>query len=82
MAVHSSPRELNTAFVVDADGNVVSMRYEPVVDDLDICFDYSITIMLYALHETASHFGLELVEIENLQQVNQRLAGPAAQQTV
>lgn len=79
MAVHGSPRELNTAFVVDADGNVVSMRYEPVVDDLDMCFDYGISMMLYTLHETASHFALELVgEIEKLQHVNQQLAGPTA----
>ena len=81
MAVHSSPRELNTAFVVDADGNVVSMRYEPVIDDLDICFDYGVTMMLYTLHETASHFDLDLVgDIENLQHINQRLAGPTVQQ--
>lgn len=81
MAVHASPRELNTAFVVNADGNVVSMRYGPVVDDLDMCFDYGITMMLYTLHETASHFGLELIgEIEKLQQVNQQLAGTTAQQ--
>lgn len=77
MAVHASPRELNTAFVVDDDGNVVSMRYEPVVEGLDIYLDYAISVMLYSLHEIASHFGLEVVgDIERLQQVNQQLAGP------
>ena len=81
MAVHASPRELNTAFTVDADGNVASMRYEPMVEDLDLCFDYGITMMLYTLHEVASHFGLKLVgEIEKLQHVNQQLAGATAQQ--
>jgi len=80
MAVHVSPRELNTAFVVDAAGTVVSLRHEPVVDDLDMYLDYAISMMLYTLHEMATHFGLQLVgDIEKLQQANQRLAGPGGQ---
>jgi hypothetical protein len=80
MAVHASPRELNTAFVVDGEGNLVSMRYEPVVDDLDLYLDYAISVMLYSLHEMATHFGLGLVgDIEKVQQINQQLAGPGGQ---
>jgi len=77
MAAHASPRELNTALVTDANGKVVSLSYEPVVDDLDMQLDYGISMMLYTLHETASHFSLDIVaDIEELQKLNQQLAGP------
>lgn len=80
MAAHASPRELNTALDVDASGNVVSLSYEPVVDDLDMHLDYGISVMLYTLHETASHFAVDVVgDIEKLQRLNQELAGPGEQ---
>jgi hypothetical protein len=80
MAVHASPRELNTAFEVDSSGNVVSVNYEPVVEDLDMYIDYGISMMLYTLHETTSHFKIDVIpEIERLQRVNSELAGPPRQ---
>lgn len=80
MAVHASPRELNTVFELDSRGIVVSMKYGPVVEDLDVCLDYSTSMMLYALHEIASHFKLDVIqEIERLQNLNAQFAGPPSQ---
>jgi Family of unknown function (DUF5677) len=77
MAAHASPRELSAALDIDSSGNVVSVSYEPIVDDLDMYLDYGISMMLYILHEVASHFTLDAVsDIEKLQQVNRELAGP------
>ena len=77
MAVHASPRELNSAFTVDGDGTVVSIRYEPTDDDLDMYLDYAVSVMLYILHELASHFVLNFVDrIEALQHANRESSGP------
>lgn len=80
MAVHASPRELNTAFELDSSGNVVALNYGPVVADLDMHLDYAISMMLYAVHEVASHFKIDVIaEIESLQQANNALARPSIQ---
>jgi hypothetical protein len=78
MAAHASPRDLSAALDTDSSGNIVSVTYEPVVEDLDIYLDYGISMMLYIDHEVASHFGLNVIpEIEELQRVNREHAGPS-----
>lgn len=80
MAVHASPRELNGAFELDSSGNVAALNYGPIVEDLDLYLDYAISMMLYALHEVASHFKIDVIaEIESLQRANNALAGPSIQ---
>jgi hypothetical protein len=76
MSVHTSSRGLDSALETDDDGRIVSITYEPIFDGLDMYIDYGISMMLYSLHEIASHFEQPVTEIEALQGRNQELAGP------
>ena len=79
MAAHASPRDLSAALDTDSTGNIVSVGYGPIVDELDIYLDYGISMMLYIDHEVASHFGLNVIaEIEALQKLNREQAGPSS----
>jgi hypothetical protein len=78
MAAHASPRELNTTLEVDTSGRVLALNYGPVVDELDMHLDYGVSMMLYSLHEIASHFKIDVIaDIEELQRLNAELAGPS-----
>ncbi len=76
MSVHTSSRGLDSALETDDDGAITAVTYEPIFDGLDMYLDYGISMMLYSLHEIASHFERPVDEIEALQARNQELAGP------
>lgn len=78
MEVHTSPRALEDAFVVE-NGKIVSLKYEPETEDLDMYLHYAISAMLYSLHEYSQHFKLPLDAIEALQQANNQAGEEAAQ---
>lgn len=76
MSVHTSPRGLDSALETDDNGVIVAVTYEPKFDALDMYIDFGISMMLYTLHEIASHFERPVNEIEALQKTNQEIAGP------
>lgn len=79
MAVHSSSRSLDKALQKDRDGKLTHVEYGPELDGFAMHFDYAISMMLYVLHEVATHFQKDVAEIEALQKVNAELAGIAQQ---
>lgn len=78
MEVHTSPRSLEDAFVVE-ESKIVSLRYEPETEGLDMYLHYAISAMLYALHEYSQHFKLSVDAIEALQKTNNEV-GEASQE--
>lgn len=76
MSVHTSSRGLDSALETDDNGKITAVTYEPIFDGLDMYLDYGISMMLYSLHDIASHFEQPVEEIEALQARNQDLAGP------
>lgn len=76
MSVHTSSRGLDSALETDDDGTITAVAYEPIFSGLDMYLDYGISMMLYSLHEIASHFEQPVDQIEALQARNQELAGP------
>ncbi len=78
MAVHSSTRSLDKALKADSTGKVIAIEYGPATEGFDLHFDYAVSMTLYVLHEVASHFGLDVTEIEALQRRNDELAGKGA----
>lgn len=79
MAVHSSSRSLDKALQKDRDGKLSHVEYGPEIDGFDMHFDYAISMMLYVLHEVATHFRNDVAEIEALQKTNAEFAGKAHQ---
>lgn len=76
MEVHTSPRALEDALVVE-DGKIVSLKYEPETEGLDMYLHYAISAMLHSLHECAQHFTLPVASIEALQKINNEVAEPS-----
>lgn len=73
METHTSARALEDALIVE-DGVVVSLKYEPVAEKLDMYLHYGISVMLHSLHECAQHFKLPVNAIEALQKTNNEVA--------
>ena len=73
MEVHTSPRALEDALIVE-DGKIVSLKYEPETEGLDMYLHYAISAMLYSLHECAQHFKLPVDAIEAVQKTNNEFA--------
>lgn len=73
MEVHTSARALEDALIVE-DGVIVSLKYEPVTEKLDMYLHYAISAMLHSLHECSQHFQLSTDAIEALQQTNNKVA--------
>lgn len=74
LSVHTSPRGLDETLETDENGTIISLKYGPTIDGLDMYIDYGISIFLYALHEIASHFEQPVEDIETFQQKNNELA--------
>lgn len=72
LEAHTSPRALQSAFVLK-DDRVVSLKYEPDTEKLDMYLHYAISAMLYALHEYAQYFKLPVDAIEALQKTNNKV---------
>lgn len=73
MEVHTSPRALEDALIVE-DGKVVALKYEPETEGLGMYLHYAISVMLHSLHECAQHFGFPVDPIEALQKTNNEVA--------
>jgi hypothetical protein len=69
MEVHTSARALEDALIVE-DGVIVSLKYEPVTEKLNMYLHYGISMMLHSLHECSQHFKLPVDAIEALQKTN------------
>jgi len=67
MAVHTSSRGLDKLLITDKTGKVKSIDYIPVVDGYDMHLDYGINMLLYTIHQVASHFKVSTDSIEALQ---------------
>ena len=77
LAVHTSARGLDKALDVDGEGEVLAIDYGPIRQDFEMQLDAAISMTLYTFHEVASHFGVEVEKIEQLQRKNQELSGAA-----
>lgn len=70
---HTSARSLEDALIVE-DGVIVSLKYEPVTEKLDMYLHYGISMMLHSLHECSQHFAMPLDAIEAVQKTNNEVA--------
>ena len=72
-AVHTSPRGLDKALVVNDQGELMSVDYGPVVEGFDMQLASAIDMTLYTMHEAANNFDYEVAEIEELRAKLKRL---------
>lgn len=68
MAVHSSIRSLERVLVPDAEGRAISIDYGPVLDRLEMHFDFALDMTLIVLAEAAEHFNGDAKTVNELRQ--------------